>query len=192
MNHDLLPQQSPGIDRKDPLYKTLKDGGVIEWTEIPDEDKVKLCQKVVEECLDEGSSSYNPEELIAAPDPLGAWSSYSKEKTIDNLPVIMYIASQIHEVFHGELGNDWKSIGRNPDGNSEWTKSNNIFDIAEFIGLCVASGVLEYTDGLSEDRPVTRVANLIFVRATPGFRQYIQSGFRTEERLHVMSRIAST
>ena len=170
--------------RRDLTYETLKNGGVIDWSEISDTDRLSFCYQVMRDCKaylpNQENPEYKPDELIEAVDPSGVCETYSKKKIIDNLSVITGLASRIPEAFYKEDGCHYKYIGIDRDGR-QWANHSDIFTIAEFTSLCVASGVLEYTDDPSNYQG-GRLPNPVCVRATPGFRQYMQPYSQSAER----------
>lgn len=170
--------------RRDLTYETLKNGGVIDWSEISDTDRLSFCYQVMRDCKaylpNQENPEYKPDELVEAVDPSGVCETYSKKKIIDNLSVITGLASRIPEAFYKEDGCHYKYIGIDRDGR-QWANHSDIFTIAEFTSLCVASGVLEYTDDPSNYQR-GRLPNPVCVRATPGFRQYMQPYSQSAER----------
>ena len=120
-------------------------GGVIDWAEISEIDRLSFCHQVMRDCN-----------------------------------VITGLASRIPEAFYREDGCNYKYIGIDRDGR-QWANHSDIFTIAEFTGLCVASGVLEYTDDPSNYQG-ERLPDPVCVRATPGFRQYMQPYSQSAER----------
>ncbi len=170
--------------RRDLTYETLKNGGVIDWSEISDTDRLSFCYQVMRDCKaylpNQENPKYKPDELVETVDPTGVCETYSKKKIIDNLPVITGLASRIPEAFYREDGCHYKYIGIDRDGR-QWANHSDIFTIAEFTGLCVASGVLEYTDNPSNYQG-ERLPDPVCVRATPGFRQYMQPYSQSAER----------
>ena len=167
------------------IHDSLKYGEGVNWASLSNKDRLNLASEAEWSCRayfpDIKNPVYAPDQVVEVRNPIGLSETYSKEKIQKNFSAILGLASRIPERFYQEDGCSYKNIVVDRD-SGRWTDEGDYIS-ATFTGVCVAAGLLEYVNNppSSYEEYQTR-QNPTLVRATPGFRQYMQPYSQSAER----------